>query len=163
MKSIKVILLSVFIFSCYFADASPFIFNVEDYNDQGIASIWEKLKERVEIQPINLFFLVIFIIAIVHSFFSHRLMRMSKAENRIIEQIGIANPLSTPKKVSSTRKIRFWELLYFFSEIEIIFGLWCIPVLIAITYRYGWESTFDYLNREKYQESLFIVVAMAVA
>lgn len=138
--------------------SDSFIFNVEDYKDEQL-SPFEKLSSRITVQPINLFFLVVFIIAIFHSFFSHRFMKMSKMEQNQRKGIGIQN-LEKKEKI---KKIRFQELLYFFSEIEVIFGFYCVPVLLAITWIYGLEATYDYLNREKYQESLFIVVAMAIA
>lgn len=143
------------------APHAPLVLDVENYQDQTLPGVLAKLKYRVEVQPINLFFLIIFCLAILHSFFSHRLLRASKV--RVAQEIGIERLDEKPHHPAAPKQFRYWELLYFFSEIEVVFGLWCIPVLVAMTWEYGWPATIDYLGRNTYHESLFIIVAMAAA
>ena len=56
------------------------------------------------------------------------------------------------------------ELLHFFGEIEVIFGLWAVPLAIAIWMSRGWNTLTDYLDGTvNYTEAVFVVVIMALA
>ncbi len=54
-------------------------------------------------------------------------------------------------------------MLAFIGDVEVVIGLWCIPLFIVMTYYFGWKSTLDYVNKEHYTESLFLIPAMALA
>lgn len=109
------------------------ILSPSDYNDSHIVSIFDELKYRVEVQPLNLLFLFLFICAILHTLFAHCFFNNTKEK--------------TP----------------FFAELEIIFGLWCIPLILAICYTYGTAAAMRYLHDQNYNEALLMVVAMSVA
>ena len=56
------------------------------------------------------------------------------------------------------------ELLHFLGEVEVIFGLWGIPLVIAIVLSRGWATATHYLNDSvNYTEPIFVVVIMALA
>ena len=56
------------------------------------------------------------------------------------------------------------ELLHFLGEVEVVFGLWAIVLLVAITAHLGWETATHYFNDTvNYTEPLFVVVIMALA
>jgi hypothetical protein len=56
------------------------------------------------------------------------------------------------------------ELLHFFGEVEVVFGLWAVVLLGATTMYAGWESAKHYFNDTvNYTEPLFVVVIMALA
>jgi hypothetical protein len=56
------------------------------------------------------------------------------------------------------------ELLHFAGEVEIVFGLWAIVLLAAMTAVKGWAAAAHYLNDSvSYTEALFVVVIMALA
>jgi hypothetical protein len=56
------------------------------------------------------------------------------------------------------------EGLHFLGEIEVIFGLWAIALLLAITGYDGWDTATHYFNETvTYTEPLFVVVIMALA
>ena len=56
------------------------------------------------------------------------------------------------------------ELLHFFGEVEVTFGLWAVVLAIALVAAKGWETTTHYLNdKVNYTEPLFVVVIMALA
>ena len=56
------------------------------------------------------------------------------------------------------------ELLHFLGEVEVIFGLWAVPLTIAIVGSHGWGTAVHYLNDTvNYTEPLFVVVIMALA
>ena len=55
-------------------------------------------------------------------------------------------------------------MLHFFGEIEVIFGLWAVPLAIAIWMSRGWNTLTDYLDGTvNYTEAVFVVVIMALA
>jgi hypothetical protein len=56
------------------------------------------------------------------------------------------------------------ELLHFVGEVEVIFGLWAIVLLVAITAHLGWATATHYFNDTvNYTEPMFVVVIMALA
>ena len=56
------------------------------------------------------------------------------------------------------------ELLHFLGEVEVVFGLWIVPLMIAIVMARGWETAVHYLNGGvNFTEPLFVVVIMAMA
>ena len=56
------------------------------------------------------------------------------------------------------------ELLHFLGEIEVVFGLWAVVLLIVVTVYKGWETASHYFSGTvNYTEALFVVVIMALA
>ena len=56
------------------------------------------------------------------------------------------------------------EALHFLGEIEVVFGLWVVVLLMAMLSFFGWETATHYLNEGvNYTEALFVVVIMALA
>ena len=56
------------------------------------------------------------------------------------------------------------EALHFLGEVEVVFGLWAIVLLVAITGYAGWHTAAGYFNGTvNYTEPLFVIVIMALA
>ena len=54
-------------------------------------------------------------------------------------------------------------LLRFLGEVEVVFGLWAVPLIAAMTVVQGWDATDRYLTESvSYVEPLFVVVIMAL-
>ncbi len=132
--------------------------------EQGL-SLWEVLKHRVGVQPFNLVASGIFLLAILHTFCSPKILQWAhhareehEAKLRALEASGGLRP-------GSRRPVSFKaELLHFLGEIEAVFGLWVIPLLAAITAAKGWDAAQNYVTYGvKYTEPLFVVVIMAIA
>ena len=52
----------------------------------------------------------------------------------------------------------------FSGEVEVVFGLWAIVLLVAMVGYAGWETAKHYFNEQvNYTEALFVVVIMALA
>lgn len=128
------------------------ILNAHSYHDSSITDMWTKLVHRVEIQPFNLVSLIIFVCAITHTLFVAKIHHLSEQ----MRQRNIRNKL----EVVDTFGV---EIIRFLGEVEVIFGLWVIPLLIAITMTYNWRSAINYLTSCDYTEPLFVVVIMALA
>ena len=88
----------------------------------------------------------IFALAIVHTFLAARVTRLAqRLEHR------------HPASVAA-------GLLHLLGEVEVVFGLWVVPLLVVMTIHAGWEATAHYLNDTvTYTEALFVVVIMALA
>ena len=55
-------------------------------------------------------------------------------------------------------------MLHFLGEIEVVFGLWSVPLIGAILAMRGWNTVVHYANDTvNYTEPLFVVVIMALA
>jgi hypothetical protein len=55
-------------------------------------------------------------------------------------------------------------VLHFFGEVEAVFGIWVIPLVIVMTSQLGWQRTLKYLNgRVSFIEPIFVVIIMVIA
>jgi hypothetical protein len=56
------------------------------------------------------------------------------------------------------------RVFHFFGEVEVVFGIWVVPLLGLMMWKVGRQPTLDYLNlRVSYSEPLFVVTIMAIA
>ena len=69
-----------------------------------------------------------------------------------------------PQRLPASSKRRWPEILHFFGEVEVVFGLWAVVLAVAMAASVGWDTTRHYLNDTvNYTEPLFVVVIMALA
>tara|TARA_B100001971_G_C18265906_1_gene592323 strand:- start:5982 stop:6680 length:699 start_codon:yes stop_codon:yes gene_type:complete len=54
-------------------------------------------------------------------------------------------------------------LFHFLGEVEVIFGIWVLPLLLVLTLFKGWTAAYQYIDGRNYTEPLFVVVIMAIA
>jgi len=95
---------------------------------------------------------IIFFLAIVHTFFTPQI----HAQAKILKMNQIAHPY----------KWRFYYFLSEFcnlnSEIELIFGLWLIPLFLWASLFTDWQTIQAYLLRRDYTFVLYIMVIVVV-
>jgi hypothetical protein len=121
------------------------------------ASILATLAARAELEPFNLVVTGIFVLAIVHTFAAARFTRLAHAVQHRQDNACRARGLPPVPSVRA-------ELLHFFGEVEVVFGLWAIVLFAAIVLDRGWETAKHYYNDGvNYTEPLFVVVIMALA
>jgi hypothetical protein len=130
---------------------------LQGYGDAG-QSILARLKGRIAANPFNIVGTAIFFLAILHTFLSARFLeichRLEHAHARKIEE-GAA-PL---RSVSHSAR-----LFHFLGEIEVVFGLWAIPLLLSIVYFFDWSTVVGYVSHTvNYTEAMFVVVIMTLA
>ena len=103
----------------------------------------EVLKGRAAADSFNVVATAIFALAILHTFMTARI-----------------GAFAHRAPASSVRA----EILHFFAEVEVVFGLWAVPLVIAFAAYRGWDSAKHYTNDTvNYTEPLFVVVIMALA
>ncbi|HVV70159.1 MAG TPA: putative Na+/H+ antiporter, partial [Verrucomicrobiae bacterium] len=146
-------------------DGSPgFPRPLTEYPTPAGASIWGILAGRIKAEPFNLVATAIFALAIIHTFLAPMFLRLShRLEQRHRERLRAEGRLASDKD----QKIEvsgLAELCHFLGEVEAIFGIWAVPLLLAITAAKGWVTARDYLgNGLDFTEPLFVVVIMTIA
>jgi hypothetical protein len=135
-----------------------------DYPSALGASLFETLRERIAAEPFNLAATIIFFLAIVHTFLAPRFMRLSHKLRQKHQASLARQPYSSPGNPRRA-EVSFWaEAFHFFGEVEAIFGIWVIPLLIALTINQGWGVARDYIGQGlNFTEPLFVVVIMTMA
>ena len=120
-------------------------------------SILTTLSERAAIDPFNAVATGIFLLAIIHTFLASRFRDWAHDVQHHHDDALEARGLPPSPSVRA-------ELLHFFGEVEVVFGLWAIVLVVAITLMRGWATAKHYLNETViYEEPLFVVVIMALA
>ena len=121
------------------------------------ASLLQVLIDRARAEPFNAIATAIFALAIFHTFFAARILAWSKvAQDRHDERCRASHTPPAPSVLAET--------LHFFGEVEVVFGLWAVVLLVAMTGYSGWAATKHYFNDTvNYTEPLFVVVIMAMA
>ncbi len=131
---------------------SPLILNSTEYGDNHMASISQQLLHRIQVQPFNLIATIMFVLAIIHTFCSHQFSIIS-------EKIRNQN-IRLNKVHTDTFPVEFFR---FMGEIEVVFGLWVIPLMFTMTMFYDWTVVLHYLNSVSYNEAIFVVIIMALS
>jgi hypothetical protein len=120
-------------------------------------SLVRTLQLRVEADPFAAIATGIFALAILHTFAAARFTALAhRLQHRHDARARAAGLLPAPSVAA--------EMLHFLGEVEVVFGLWVIPLLVAVSLYAGWVEATHYLNDTvNYTEALFVVVIMALA
>lgn len=120
-------------------------------------SLFDVLRTRIEAEPFNAIATALFMLAVLHTFITPKFVAAShRVQQRHAARMRAQGRTDTPSVLA--------EVLHFFGEVEVVFGLWAIPLLVAIAGAEGWETATHYLNSTvNYTEPIFVVVIMALA
>ncbi|HEY0966835.1 MAG TPA: putative Na+/H+ antiporter [Opitutaceae bacterium] len=146
------------------AEGPPFPRPLADYADAGVGLI-ETLKARVTAEPFNLVALIIFLLAIIHTFltakFRHWAHEVEEAHQRGLKERRWTDNNEDRRLDEVSFK---GQILHFFGEVEAVFGLWVVALIAAITAMHGWGTVINYIgHRVNFTEPMFVVVIMAIA
>jgi hypothetical protein len=121
------------------------------------APLLEVLRAHLEQEPFDLVVTAIFLLAIVHTFLAARFTTLAHRLQHTHDRRERAAGRTPSPSVAA-------EVLHFFGEVEVVFGLWALPLVVAMSVDAGWTATTTYLDeRVNYTEPLFVVVIMALA
>ena len=160
------LLLPPFVTAASAPDAPPFPPPLDAYADAG-GNLWATLRARAAAEPFNVVATAIFFLAILHTFLASRFLHLAhrwrdehaariRAEGRTAE----ARPQPDARSDVSFRA----EVMHFFGEVEVIFGIWLVPLVLAVTFFKGWPTAEHYVSRGvDFTEPLFVIVTMAIA
>ena len=139
-------------------DAHEFPPSLASYDDAHLESIPQILKHRIRTEPLNLVATLIFLGAIIHAFLASKLMTIShRRRRRHAEKIGRGEADERSVDLAA-------ELLHFLGEVEVVFGIWLVPLVVAIVSFHGWSSTVHYIHDGvNLTEAAFVVVIMVLA
>ena len=127
------------------------------YPDHAGEPLIRVLIERVRIEPFNAVATTIFVLAILHTFAAARFAKRGHAVQLAHDERARAEGRPAAPSVAA-------ETLHFLGEVEVVFGLWAVVLLIALAGYAGWETAKRYFNDGvNYTEPLFVVVIMALA
>jgi len=119
--------------------------------------LWNALAARVDAEPFNAIATGIFVLAVAHTFVAARFASAAHHIQDASDARRMAAGLAPRPSVRA-------EVLHFFGEIEVVFGLWGLPLMAAIMWSRGWDTATHYVNDTvNYTEPLFVVVIMALA
>lgn len=146
------------------APAASFPPSLESYADAG-RDLASTLAGRVAVQPFNLVATVIFLLAIAHTFLASKFLNAAhrfEHEYRALEKLEIES--NDPAVARRRDRLRFRATLcHFLGEVEAVFGIWVVPLAIAIVAFAGWETMVHYIDGVNYTEPVFVFVVMAIA
>ena len=135
------------------------------YHDDNVSSVPAKLLGRIRQEPLNLVATIIFAFAIVHTFLAshfHKLAARLESQLQKLEQRNAQAPSGLSEK-DHDRLVFRGQLYHFMGEVEAIFGIWLIPLFIAIIIFKGWGTMVDYVGHANVNDAIFVVVIMAMA
>ena len=142
----------------------PFPRPLDTYGDESSRDVFTVLANRAFADDFNLVATIIFLLAIIHTFLAPRILAWSHSlqedhEERLALRYGSGD--NVPR--------RQWQsipaaILHFFGEVEVVFGLWTVPLAVAMVFEKGVTVARHYFDQDvSYIEPLFVVVIMAIA
>ena len=96
------------------------------------SSILGILAERLRADPFNGIATSIFVCAILHTFAAARVASLSHRVQRARDARADAEGRRRTPSVTA-------EVLHFFGEVEVVFGLWAVVLFAAMVGYHGWE------------------------
>jgi hypothetical protein len=142
------------------SSAHDFPIALTSYHDEGRA-LWERLAGRIEAEPMNLIAAIIFVCAIIHTFFAGYLHQVGVN----IQKKHVQKLIDSGDIGKENRDVSFFgRLFHYLGEVEAIFGIWVLALIAALSIVKGWGVAKDYVGHQvNFTEPMFIVVVMAIA
>jgi hypothetical protein len=134
---------------------------LSSYTGEEGLSVGQVLARRAASEPLNVVASVIFLLAILHTFAAPRLLALSHRLARGHGHDGV--PTSSDADEGLDARSFKVEILHFLGEIEAVFGIWAVPLLVALTAAKGWSAAESFMHHVNFTEPVFVVVIMAMA
>jgi putative Na+/H+ antiporter len=130
---------------------------LESYPSAADRTLAGELILRVQIEPFNALATGVFLLAILHTFATARFAALAHT----VQHRHDTNAASGGRPPSPSLGA---EALHFLGEVEVVFGLWAVVLLVMTTVYAGWDAAKHYVNDSvNYTEPLFVVVIMTLA
>lgn len=138
--------------------ASTLPYALEAYTDSHLQNLSAILSHRIAVEPFNAVAILIFLLAILHTFcvgyFNKKAHQLEEKHQEALKAKGL---------VDSSRVCFKAQILHFFGEVEAIFGIWIIPLMLSVIYYHGFSSMVGYFENLNFTEPLFVIIIMAIA
>lgn len=127
----------------------------------------EKLEARAKMDPFNVAATIIFVCAIVHTFlagifqsWSHRVEERHRAKLKAEGRTPDRSRYAEAAEIVSFKA----KLLHFLGEVEVVFALWAVPLLVCAWAYHGWSNVERFVGLDcNFTEPFFVVVIMAIS
>ncbi len=136
--------------------------SILSYDDQHLSTLFEVLLHRVSVEPLNLFATLIFFAAVVHTFCAPIFLRWAKQREEAEHLEWLSRREGEQGREAPLNFVTV--VLHYLGELEAVFGIWAIPLIVVISLSKGWAQTKEYLEHSvHFTEAVFVVVIMAMA
>jgi Putative Na+/H+ antiporter len=136
----------------------------DSYHDESISTLSGKLIGRVHQEPFNAAATVIFFAAIIHTFLASRFQKIAHDYDVRARAIEDLDPPERQNRDKEWDRLLFRaQFFHFMGEIEAVFGIWLVPLIIVFVFFHGWSAMVDYVGHVNVAEAVFVVVIMAMA
>jgi hypothetical protein len=145
--------------------------SLEEYHSyearHGITGTWERIVSRAERTPFNVAATAIFFLALVHTFLAGPITRLShrieEAHRLKIQREGRTAEAKPYRNARDDVSVPA-RILHLSGEVEAIFGLWLVPLMLAVFWFHGFDDFALFVDGSvNYTEALFVVAIMAMA
>jgi hypothetical protein len=130
-------------------------------------SLSEKLAARAKMDSFNVAATIIFICAILHTFFAGIFQSWShQAEKKHQEKVKAAGRPGDNSPYQAAGEIVSFKatLLHFLGEVEVVFALWTVPLLLCAWWFHGWENVERFAGIDcNFTEPFFVVIIMTIS
>jgi hypothetical protein len=145
-------------------DAAAFPPLLESYADSALPGVWAKLVHRASVEPFNLVATFLFFGAIVHTFLVARFRHAAHTAEVELKVFETADGERDDARLRALDRLRFRATTFhFLGEVEAVFGIWLVPLFVALTAFHGFKTAVHYLDGVNYTEAIFVTVIMAMA
>jgi hypothetical protein len=110
--------------------------------------------ESFEFSIFHLITLIIFICAIIHTLSVNQIHKWAR-------RLEIYQKPKRDKNGLQRRPVV--QLLFFLSEVEVVFAFWAIPLFFVIALNFGFHTALEYVGTRDYTESFFVVIVMCLS
>ena len=144
----------------------PFPRELASYDDQATEGVWSVIQARATTEPFNVAATVIFLCAVLHTFYAPKLRHWSHViEERHRAALAIRGSENDRNEDGQIDEVSFLgQVLHFFGEVEAVFGIWVIVLVGAIVWFKGLATAVTYVGETvNFTEPIFVVVIMALA
>ncbi|MBN1403868.1 MAG: putative Na+/H+ antiporter [Opitutales bacterium] len=135
--------------------------------ENHITGVWNILKSRAKQTPFNVVATAIFLLSVLHTFLAGPISKYAhKLEEKHKERIIREGRTAEAKPFANAKDdVSVWgQVLHLFGEVEAVFGIWLIPLMIAVTFFYSFKDFAYFVDyKVNYTEPMFVVVIMAMA
>ena len=146
------------LFSLYSPLKASVPLGLEVYQDSTIQSLGAVLLHRIENDPFNALATALFALAILHTFcvsyFQKKAHDLQERHTAKLKQKGLESTVSVCFRA---------QALHFLGEVEAIFGIWVLPLLVFMASHKGFGAMVHYFEGLNFTEPFFVVIIMAIA
>lgn len=127
-------------------------------------NLFERLQLRAHADIFNLIATLIFFAAVIHTFMAAKFNKLAH-HYEVLHNEKLRRD-TTKVFIEGKQPVSFRATLFhFLGEVEAIFGIWLIPLLIALVCieSNGFGVASYYIDSRNYTEPMFVVIIMAIA